>query len=201
MVCWSGKVAVVVLWTRRTEEPLAERREVAVGAREKISAGCAVMRGLAGGWRGGDMAGSRTFVHRVSGEVLFRLGWVSKIFGRMGVLGALAIVTSSPWAGFWFGCWWLLRCWREVGAGGLDVWLQCSCPAWEAHLQWWGSLVLGGLITPTSRDSKAAQCLTFLPVNLVSKSSTFMPFQLRFPTLSRQLVNPSQCNPPPREGP
>jgi hypothetical protein len=41
MVCWRGKLASVVLWMRRAEEPLAERREVEVGAREKISAGWA----------------------------------------------------------------------------------------------------------------------------------------------------------------
>ncbi len=63
MVCWSGKVGSVVLWTRRAEEPLAERRAVGVGAREKISAGCAgrlggglaeVGKSLEGGrrWRG-----------------------------------------------------------------------------------------------------------------------------------------------------
>lgn len=44
MVCWSGKVASVVLWTRRAEEPLAERTEVGVGAREKISAEWAGVR-------------------------------------------------------------------------------------------------------------------------------------------------------------
>jgi hypothetical protein len=42
MVCCSGKDASVVLCTRRDEEPLAERRLVGVGAREKISAGWAV---------------------------------------------------------------------------------------------------------------------------------------------------------------
>ena len=51
MVCWSGKVGSVVLWMRRAEEPLAERREVGVGAREKISAGCAGFgRGVSLGW-------------------------------------------------------------------------------------------------------------------------------------------------------
>lgn len=65
---------------RRAEEPLAERSEVAVGAREKISAGWAGVGlvGLAGElWGSGRDGGvaMRTFVHRVGGEVLFRLGW------------------------------------------------------------------------------------------------------------------------------
>lgn len=35
---------------RSAEEPEAERREVGVGAREKISAGWAVHGGVSGGW-------------------------------------------------------------------------------------------------------------------------------------------------------
>ena len=133
----------MVSWMWSAEEPLAEKRAVGVGAREKISAGCAggwelVNSSVLGTGRMVGMDGWRgrlgTFIHGVGGEVLLRLRGCQYFCGFVRDAGFGYLPLSPQLHRRNLGC-----CWWCLGVSSSRK-MAASRVVIEVQLQlWWGN--------------------------------------------------------------